>query len=179
MPGLLCDFNHKKANALFRNIEEFCEKSRNLPSNEPRHPRYSTDAVWRIPCGDLEYSATEGRRRATDAAFEAYSLLRGYLAIPPESRNILHPAACQKYVISMEYQHKRRPFFSDKGYIGLVPYDSKAGDLICIIYGAVTPFILRKRPETGFQLIGEAYVHGIMDGEFPIHDHVKEIYYLS
>jgi hypothetical protein len=37
--------------------------------------------------------------------------------------------------------------------------------VICILYGCVKPFILRKIGD-GYELIGDAYVHGIMDGEF-------------
>ncbi|OCL05183.1 hypothetical protein AOQ84DRAFT_299424, partial [Glonium stellatum] len=38
------------------------------------------------------------------------------------------------------------------------------GDVVCILFGADVPFILRKT-ETGYRLVGESYVHGIMYGE--------------
>ena len=38
------------------------------------------------------------------------------------------------------------------------------GDLIAIIFGCSTPIIIRPKGEY-FQVIGEAYVHGFMNGE--------------
>jgi hypothetical protein len=60
------------------------------------------------------------------------------------------------------------------------PRNLKAGDLICVFKGAEVPFALRERDdgvgrlERTFwrkekrkcELIGECYVHGIMDGEY-------------
>ena len=66
----------------------------------------------------------------------------------------------------MSYLHNRRPFLSTSGYVGLLPVHSKPGDLICIIFGAIVPFVLRKLDNGQYELIGEAYVHGIMDGEY-------------
>lgn len=40
----------------------------------------------------------------------------------------------------------------------------KPGDCVCIIFGGITPFILRKEGEY-YKLIGESYVHGLMKGE--------------
>ena len=60
---------------------------------------------------------------------------------------------------------KRRPFISTKGYVGLAPFHSDPADVICVLYGCVVPFVLRKNG-LRYNLIGEAYVHGIMDGEF-------------
>jgi hypothetical protein len=49
-------------------------------------------------------------------------------------------------------------------YVGLVPVGTKVGDCVCIILGCVTPFIVRE--ENGqYLLVGESYIHGIMDGE--------------
>jgi hypothetical protein len=40
------------------------------------------------------------------------------------------------------------------------------GDVIIIIYGTYMPLVLRPADGGCFILIGEAYVHGIMDSEF-------------
>jgi hypothetical protein len=74
-------------------------------------------------------------------------------------------SAFKKYDGAMGYIYGLKPFISEKGYVGLAPEDSKPGDVICVIIGAIVPYVLRKLPEEEFQLIGEAYVHGIMDGE--------------
>jgi Heterokaryon incompatibility protein (HET) len=58
----------------------------------------------------------------------------------------------------------RKFAITNKGYMSMVPPLAKAGDDIGIIYGAEIPFVFR-RDMNVFDLIGECYVHGIMDGE--------------
>jgi hypothetical protein len=66
---------------------------------------------------------------------------------------------------------KGRKFFSTgRGMLGIGPNRTQGGDLIMIFCGAKTPFIVRRLQPTGngprsYQIIGEAYVHGIMEGE--------------
>ncbi|KAF4631737.1 hypothetical protein G7Y89_g6397 [Cudoniella acicularis] len=55
-------------------------------------------------------------------------------------------------------------FLTQKGYYGLGPWGMREGDMVCVLFGAAVPFIIR--PQDGpWKLVGEAYVHGIMDGE--------------
>lgn len=51
-----------------------------------------------------------------------------------------------------------------KGYEGQVPSEALSGDRICIILGEKVPFILRPVGNS-WELIGDAYIHGIMQGE--------------
>ncbi|KAH8683228.1 heterokaryon incompatibility protein-domain-containing protein [Tricladium varicosporioides] len=77
---------------------------------------------------------------------------------------------------------RRRLFITDSGHIGLGPAGLKLDDELYVILGARTPFILRKTgssipkimedetskgyiPPQGFQLIGDCYAYGLMDGE--------------
>lgn len=48
---------------------------------------------------------------------------------------------------------------------GLCPPKTKVGDFICILYGCTVPVVLREGRDGHMQLVGEAYVHGKMDGE--------------
>ncbi len=71
--------------------------------------------------------------------------------------------------------HDRHLFVTTKGYIGVGHQEVYAGDLVCILFGGKTPFVLRHErtylkeeggaPFTPFSFFGAAYVHGIMDGE--------------
>lgn len=60
---------------------------------------------------------------------------------------------------------------TDAGYLAMVPPGARAGDWVCLLYGLNTPFVLRPLVEgvegqgEPMSLIGEAYVHGMMDGE--------------
>lgn len=58
----------------------------------------------------------------------------------------------------------------EKQLFGLAPTHAQEGDLICILFGCSVPVILRKKSvpegdEPYYFFIGEAYVHGMMDGE--------------
>lgn len=48
---------------------------------------------------------------------------------------------------------------------GLCPPDTKVGDIICILHGCSVPVVLREKQSGYMSLVGEAYVHGVMDGE--------------
>lgn len=50
------------------------------------------------------------------------------------------------------------------GYMGLVPHTAEPGDAVCIFLGGQTTFILRAVNDHWI-LVGEAYIHGLMDGE--------------
>jgi hypothetical protein len=58
----------------------------------------------------------------------------------------------------------RRPFTSEKGYVGLGPDDIVPGDKIVVFCGAEMPHVLRTGADGVTTLIGDVYVHGIMDG---------------
>ncbi|KAK3344252.1 heterokaryon incompatibility protein-domain-containing protein [Lasiosphaeria hispida] len=51
------------------------------------------------------------------------------------------------------------------GYLCLLPKLTKIGDQLAILKGGRVPLILRPRSDGAMEYIGEAYVHGIMDGE--------------
>ncbi|KAK7953079.1 heterokaryon incompatibility protein [Apiospora saccharicola] len=67
----------------------------------------------------------------------------------------------------------------DNHFMGTVPWDAENGDYCVLLEGFRTPFILRKRglrrgkkhgadgtvQEEEFGLVGDCYVHGVMDGE--------------
>ncbi|KAG0650483.1 Heterokaryon incompatibility protein [Hyphodiscus hymeniophilus] len=54
-------------------------------------------------------------------------------------------------------------------WLGLAPMAAQPEDLICILYGCSVPVVLRPTEtiygDRYYQLVGECYVHGMMDGE--------------
>ena len=58
----------------------------------------------------------------------------------------------------------RRLIVTGKKYLGLAPAHVQPGDVVVILVGALVPIVLR-RVDNHHILVGEAYVHGIMDGE--------------
>lgn len=67
------------------------------------------------------------------------------------------------------YHWGRRIFSTARGFIGLGPEYVEEGDVVVILYGGKVPFLLRP-VEDGrqghYELIGEAYMYGMMEGEF-------------
>jgi hypothetical protein len=49
--------------------------------------------------------------------------------------------------------------------MGLAPASCLEGDIVCIFLGCSVSMILSERNE-GFVLVGEAYMQGLMEGEF-------------
>ena len=66
---------------------------------------------------------------------------------------------------------ENQTFFITKwGYIGIGPPDTCAGDQIWVFKGGNVPFVMRdvgaeRNEQSQLTLVGDAYVHGIMDGE--------------
>ncbi|CZR69172.1 related to heterokaryon incompatibility protein het-6 [Phialocephala subalpina] len=58
----------------------------------------------------------------------------------------------------------RRFFRTAEGYYGIGPLIVEEGDVICVLLGGRTPFILRPVGDD-YSLVGECYVHGFMHGE--------------
>lgn len=59
----------------------------------------------------------------------------------------------------------QRTFFVTKdGYMGVGPRCSRTGDRIALIAGLKLPFVIREAGDR-YNLIGPAYIHGIMKGE--------------
>ena len=58
--------------------------------------------------------------------------------------------------------------------MGIVPPGTQVSDVIAIFHGATVPFVLRKvsgsrsdvlSNDGMFVIVGESYIHGLMDGE--------------
>jgi hypothetical protein len=54
---------------------------------------------------------------------------------------------------------------SKQVYIGLMQNFAQLGDVVFIMSGVSVPFIVCEDDDEKFQLVGEAYIHGIMEGE--------------
>jgi hypothetical protein len=89
-------------------------------------------------------------------------------------------AAKTKYYYDMlALQVDRRPVMLRKGLVGLVPENARRGDAIVVFEGARFPYVLREKvlrdgelrledvakDEELWELVGDAYVHGVMYGE--------------
>jgi hypothetical protein len=75
----------------------------------------------------------------------------------------------------------RRLMVGKKGFLGMAPEKSRAGDIVCILFGCSVPVVLRNTAgETKFVFIGECFVDGYMSGEAVGDDRFQETsFYIS
>jgi hypothetical protein len=92
-------------------------------------------------------------------------------AIKMRNNNGVYPEEMHENVINImesfdsAYQC-RRLFRTKKGFLGISAQSLETKDLVWVLAGAAVPVVLRRRPRAGnWEFVGEAYVHGIMDGE--------------
>lgn len=72
----------------------------------------------------------------------------------------------RRYLGYVRYSLRGRHFFATKqGHIGLSPEAGKIGDQVCVVLGCQLPLLLRKMGSGNMAVIGECYIHGLMDGE--------------
>ncbi|KAH7364712.1 heterokaryon incompatibility protein-domain-containing protein [Rhexocercosporidium sp. MPI-PUGE-AT-0058] len=130
------------------------------------------DAFWRTVVGDLIVGIETGQDIPTRVAtpndgklFQEY-LLGNF----DQTREV--EMSIEDHVINKTF------FTTVQGYIGIGPGTLKVGDEVWILYGGRLPFALRKMTAGGsskrskskrrpshFSLVGDVYVHGIMQGE--------------
>lgn len=158
-------FDSIVAQRLIDEVEAFCKQSSLYSSDSMK-----LDASMRVPCADQAIRG-QSRRRASSSIGVQYDVLRseGARAYSLEARH---------YRVAMEFQHDRKPFLSNKGHVGLAPAHAEPGDYVCILFGSAVPFVLRPVTGENFGLVGEAYVYGIMDGEWLADDRETSTFFL-
>jgi Heterokaryon incompatibility protein (HET) len=77
-------------------------------------------------------------------------------------------SAAQKFIYGSSVSAIGRIAVTKKKYLAFVPPETQIGDVVVIVLGAETPYILRRNEaklanEMTWQLVGPAYVHGCMD----------------
>jgi Heterokaryon incompatibility protein (HET) len=68
----------------------------------------------------------------------------------------------------MKVCHRRRLAYTRREWMGVVPEVTQVGDVVAVLVGGQMLYVLRRgggSMEERYQLVGEAYFHGMMDGE--------------
>jgi hypothetical protein len=63
--------------------------------------------------------------------------------------------------------------YTANGYMGWAPAGAQKGDIVCIFLGGDVPFIIRPLSDGHYHLLGDCYIHGIMEGQAMEWSHVK------
>jgi len=92
--------------------------------------------------------------------------LRDYskVDISEELRALANDGDYYHWIRSVSSAYTRKFGSTSYGYYILGPKLMKKGDIVAVFFGGKTPFCLRKQGSQ-YLLIGECYVHGLMDGE--------------
>ena len=132
--------------------------------------------TWRrLDHGDFDVVEAWWRRTQAMAAFDGPDGTplpgnSGWAHIP-ECRRIMYDQAVQMATV------QRKFFITCKGYIGLGPPATSPGDKIVVLFGGDVPYLIREYPDSItnkssmeehsplHMLVGDCYLHGIMDGE--------------
>jgi hypothetical protein len=124
------------------------------------------EAFWRTLACDG--SATRVRPLPPDCGHRLNAFLG---KCPPPGREDLLDETIQddgvrEYAVPVVAKTMHRSFIlTRKGRMGLAVRGVANGDLVVIAKDSNVPLVVRRHEIYGFAFIGEAYVHGIMDGE--------------
>jgi Heterokaryon incompatibility protein (HET) len=127
--------------------------------------------MWRLRICDMESLDYGVRSRVPSSQhYETWMYSESFVAQPfcnggrlARGQELLYEQ--KRYAGLASYSTDFSFAVTKNGYAGWIPKSSKVGDRVCVVAGGQVPFILRELPDSLYQLIGECYIHGIMDGE--------------
>ncbi|KLJ12936.1 hypothetical protein EMPG_12103 [Blastomyces silverae] len=138
---------------------DFSEPGRNLSSPEHRNLIYY---LFKLQC----FAATESSPfTPTLDQVEEWHKSMSWEPYEKHKRIVLPDECCDFYESVRSRYGKRRVFVTSKRYLGLGPCSMLAGDEMWVLPGAGSVFVLRKEGSSSMRIIGEAYMHGAMNGE--------------
>jgi hypothetical protein len=131
------------------------------------------DAFWRTMVRDVYLNEKETRRASPSdyLLFNQYFEMIAFERLVSETLDWPKAEKVMATVHTATYNH--RFFVTEKGYFGLGNPDTQVGDQVWVLIGGKVPFVLRpvvdndgmSSFDNSFRLIGDCYLHGIMDGE--------------
>ncbi|KAI8631498.1 heterokaryon incompatibility protein-domain-containing protein [Xylariaceae sp. FL1651] len=152
------------------------EESQYEYTGKRSHSRYAAlnrTLVWNLNYERRPCSESEGFFADVVASRVPVTYNQELLGSLPE--DLEHSFSVDSVLYKFKYRLGRRTALLDNGFIGMVPeacilnsHDGSSYE-VYILAGASFPMVLRRLPERNgrviFELIGECYVHGVMDGE--------------
>ena len=122
------------------------------------------EIIWRVPVGDRTASDHGGLRRATEETAALHAVASASQD-PSEPEVTEDSGARSRIYEECIYILNKLAFITNSGYLGVASQDVLEGDRVFVIQGSEVPFVLRQIDDSHYKNLGEAYVHGIMDGE--------------
>jgi len=155
---------HKQVLEFLEEVQSLCELAKQLAIHNPLGFLQTAmeDAELNVPiAGQL---------------FQNSDFIRNHPELPRMHRSALDslkqnvmdgtpvPAEARPFIESLLLHVERRVFVTENGYMGLGPSWMRQGDEVVAFYGFNAPYVIRPS-DYGDCLVGEAYVHGVMDGQ--------------
>ncbi|KAL0466862.1 heterokaryon incompatibility protein domain-containing protein [Neurospora intermedia] len=145
-------------------------------------------ALWRLALGDCYVNGPQKRARATaDDVVPVFRELIDHCNFCCSVDEKLEQQQQQQqqqsetgnndnnrsYLNNMMHMDGKRPYLTaQKGYLGMAPKHAQPGDVVVLLCGDSTPYVLRTTGHDNstsssntYTFVGEAYCDGIMDGE--------------
>ncbi|RYP53097.1 hypothetical protein DL768_001874 [Monosporascus sp. mg162] len=162
----------------------------------PASPRHWESLKWNAPIAGASRCKVAGLSMK-----ESYTALRKYLAMEIDESETSKPrtktqqmvvndpahssdskdslwAQSQNYYLALQGNLVGWKFVvTERECVGIVPPAARQGDVVSVIDGGMVPFLLREVEGSGgsFSLVGECYVHGLMNGEAGTLDLPEEV----
>ncbi|TVY45237.1 Heterokaryon incompatibility protein 6,OR allele [Lachnellula occidentalis] len=139
-------------------------------------------ALWHALRGGVEVYTKKSNlyhRRLKDADLSKYTKWTDYVTASRQQRAELWDSELHKLRREIKIATYGRRFFNTrKGYFGFGAQKCEVGDIAVVLAGGSLPYIIRPVPSTdefwaanklcartSYRMLGDSYVHGIMDGE--------------
>ncbi|KAH8588661.1 hypothetical protein B0O99DRAFT_354896 [Bisporella sp. PMI_857] len=157
-----------ETNALFHPLEkimEFLEIRSPEQRKIYRNARIETVALWLSSAADSTEASDEDAQQLAD--FYSYrkelrlALKEGrHLDMPPIDPPIPsnNTPVLQTYC---DFCWDRKAYLTERGLVGLAPGAMQLGDIVCVIFGCDTPFVLRPE-DNHYLLVGSCFLLGFM-----------------
>lgn len=156
--------------------------------NNPKYDSNNENSVpiWWLPILHRDPNAAPAPMREmyqaeTDKIYRSYKALN-QAHVRAETHNSSEISETELYREVMSLATKDCVFFNttDRRFLGASSQFVDKGDKICLFYGTETPHVIRPTGNKNqFRLLGEAYVIGIMHGEFLTGHHPVEEFILE
>ena len=161
---------HKHNSDELAKYEELLSRLKSYPTGETVE-----DAFWRtlILNHKIDGSVAPQEFKKSYEAFRAAIKDQQYCATRPSGDMQVERETYNRQLMAFDFaetmhrwQCHTHLFVTENGFLGQVPRTAQIGDIICVFLGGHVPFVLRPLERGGsYRLIGDCYVHGMMNGE--------------
>ncbi len=138
-----------------------------MPAQLTKGSAVRTHAVWRTAVADSDIRQHHLKPRLPQETIRRLDTIFSSKGCIEIDSALLQANKLGNYFLKAQEVGKgRRPFLTSTGCLAIGPEGLRHRDDVVVICGASVPCVVRRRMAGGgFDLIGEAYVDGCMDGQ--------------